>query len=266
MMKVFISADIEGVNGSTNWNETDRAHNDYPVFSEQMTAEVVAACEGALEAGAKEIWVKDAHGSGRNIIASKLPVEVKLVRGWSGHPYSMVDGIDSTFQALMFVGYHSRAGSSANPLAHTMSLADSYVKINGRFASELMMNSYTAALENVPVVFAAGDAGLIEDAVDLIPGLTGVAVKQCLGSSTINIQPQLAVAKIREGAKKALSGDLKQCLLTLPKKFKLEVGYRDHFKAYKNSFYPGASLVDALTIQYSANNYFDVLRFFAYIF
>jgi D-amino peptidase len=212
-MKVFISADIEGVTGITNWNEADRNHADYPVFSEQMTAEVVAACEGAIEAGANEILIKDAHGSGRNIIASKLPAEAKLIRGWSGHPYCMVDGVDSSFTAVMYVGYHSRAGSAANPLAHTMSLDDSYLKINGRCASELMINSYAAALENVPAVFAAGDAGLVEDAMDLIPAITGVAVKKCIGSSTISMQPQLAVAKIREGVKKALSADVRKCAL-----------------------------------------------------
>ena len=74
-MKIFISADIEGVTGAADWNETDKAHADYSEFREQMTAEVVAACEGAIKAGAQEVWVRDAHDSARNIIAAKLPPE-----------------------------------------------------------------------------------------------------------------------------------------------------------------------------------------------
>jgi D-amino peptidase len=74
-MKIYISADIEGVTGTTHWDETDRKNLDFKEFQEQMTAEVVASCEGALEAGASEIWVKDAHDTARNIIASKLPRE-----------------------------------------------------------------------------------------------------------------------------------------------------------------------------------------------
>ena len=74
-MKIYISADIEGVTGVTHWDETDLGKGESSLFREQMTAEVVAACEGALQAGATEIWVKDAHDSARNIIASRLPHE-----------------------------------------------------------------------------------------------------------------------------------------------------------------------------------------------
>ena len=121
-MKIYISADIEGITGTTNWDETEKKHPDYPEFRDQMTAEVAAACEGALAAGATEIMVKDAHDSARNIQAEKLPKGSLLWRGWSGHPYFMVDGMDSTYDAVLMIGYHSRAGSHTNPLSHSMSL------------------------------------------------------------------------------------------------------------------------------------------------
>lgn len=265
-MKVYISADIEGVNGSTHWDETDKKHADYGEFREQMTAEVAAACEGALEAGATEIWVKDAHDSARNIIAAKLPTAAKLLRGWSGHPYMMVDGLDATFQAFMMIGYHSRAGSTASPLAHSMTGRAAYVKINGDYASELTIHSYIAALENVPVAFVSGDAGLCEDASLFIPGITTVAVKQGKGDATINIHPQIAIAKIREGVRGALSGDLTRCRLALPEHFSIEICYKDHQRAYGASFFPGASLKDHFTLQFESKNYFDVLRLFAFVF
>ncbi|HJW89985.1 MAG TPA: M55 family metallopeptidase, partial [Anaerolineales bacterium] len=198
-MKVYISADIEGITGTTHGDETEKSKSDYEEFRDQMTAEVVAACEGALSAGATEVWVKDAHWTGRNIMASKLPQEVKLVRGWSGHPFSMVQELDETFQALVLIGYHSRAGSDANPLSHTMSGSIAYVKINEHLASEMLLHAYAAALVKVPLVFVAGDAGLCQDAQALNPNIGTVAVKQGVGNSTVSIHPQLAVDQIRAG-------------------------------------------------------------------
>ena len=85
-MKVFISVDIEGITGVTSWSETILGNSDYIQFAEQMTKETVAACEGAISMGAKEIFIKDAHDSARNIDITKLPRCAKLSRGWSIHP------------------------------------------------------------------------------------------------------------------------------------------------------------------------------------
>jgi D-amino peptidase len=266
MMKVYITADIEGVTGTTHWDETERKNPDYGEFREQMTAEVAAACEGALKAGATEILVKDAHGSARNIIAARLPREARLLRGWSGHPYMMMDGLDRTFQAVMMIGYHSRGGSNANPLAHTISGAEVYLKINDRYADEFTINSYTAELEKVPVVFVSGDAGLCQDAATLIPGLGSVAVKEGSGNSTTSIHPQLAVDKIRLGVQKALQGDLAKFRVELPRHFSIELRYKEHAKANGSSFFPGARLKDPFTIQFESDDYFEVLRLFSFVF
>jgi D-amino peptidase len=265
-MKIYISADIEGITGTTHWDETDKVKPDYTEFRQQMTAEVAAACEGALKAGATEILVKDAHDSARNILAAQLPAEARLNRGWSGHPYMMMDRLDSTFQAVVMIGYHSRAGSNASPLAHTMSGSDIYTKINGEFASEFMINSYTAALEGVPVVFLSGDAGLCADAAGFMPGITTVAVKEGIGSATTSIHPGLAVERIREGVYAALKQDITCCRLTLPKHFEVEIRYRDQARAYGASFFPGASLLDPFTIRFKAEAYFSVLQLFAFVY
>ena len=105
-MNVYISADIEGTAGITHWDEADRNNPAYPEFREAMTREVVAACEGAIAAGATDILIKDAHDSGRNIHVSQLPECARIVRGWSGHPYSMVQELDESFDALVLIGYH----------------------------------------------------------------------------------------------------------------------------------------------------------------
>ncbi len=264
-MKVYISADIEGITGTTHWDETEKKHTDYQDFREQMTAEVNAACLGALSAGASEIWVQDAHDSARNLIAARLPREVKLLRGWSGHPYLMVSGLDASFDALLMVGYHARAGSNRNPLAHTMTGSLSYIKLNEQYASEFMINSYTAALENVPVVFVSGDAGLCAEAKALVPGLTSVAVKEGSGGATLNLHPEEAVEQIRSGALQALRGDRAACRVTLPAHFEVEMGFKQHEKAYGASFYPGASQKDAHTVRFAADQYFEVLRMISFV-
>jgi D-amino peptidase len=264
-MKVYISADIEGVTGTTHWDDTEKNKPDYSEFREQMTAEVSAACEGAFQAGSTEIWIKDAHGTARNLIASKLPRETRLIRGWSGHPFKMVQELDESFQALLMIGYHSRAGSASNPLAHTISGNIADLKINGRYASELQMYAYAAALLNVPLVFVSGDMGICEEAASLIPKISTLAVKQGVGNATVNIHPHLAVEKIRDGVQAALQRDVTKCRLAMPDHFTIEITYKEHAMARKASFFPGAVATHPHTIRFESNDYFEVLRLFAFV-
>jgi D-amino peptidase len=261
-MKVYISADIEGVTGVTHWSETDLEKRDSAAFREQMSAEVQAACEGAVAAGASEILVKDAHDTGRNIAPSKLPKEVRLIRGWSGHPYGMMQELDKSFDAVVMIGYHSRAGAETNPLAHTMAGSVVYgIRLNDRNASEFLLNSHTAGLVGVPVAFVSGDKGLCEEVKAVNPNIGTVAVKEGIGSSTVSIHPEIAVARIREGATAALKSDLTKCLIRLPKHFSAEIIYKNHFDAYRYSFFPGAALKEPFVVHFETDDYFEVLRF-----
>lgn len=260
-MKVFITADIEGVTGATHGEETDKKKTVvYKEFREQMTAEVAAACEGALEAGASEVWVKDAHWTARNIIPSKLPEQVRLVRGWSGHPFSMVQELDETFHAVVMIGYHSRGGSDASPLAHTMSGRLAHIKINDRFASEFLLHAYAAATVGVPVVFVSGDEGLCREVPALNPNIATNAVMRGVGNSTVSIHPDRAVKQIREGVEQALKGDVARCRLGLPDHFAVEIRYKRHTEAYRASFFPGAQLSEPHAIRYETDDYLNVLR------
>jgi D-amino peptidase len=263
-MKIYITADIEGITGASHWDETDKKNADYTELREQMTAEVAAACEGALNAGADEILVKDAHWTGRNILASKLPRQVKLVREWSGHPFGMMQELDKTFFAALAIGYHSRAASGTSPLAHTMNGGVTYMKINGQYASEFMVSAYTAGMVDVPMVFVSGDAGICQEAQALVPDLHPVAVMQGIGNSTISIHPQLAVEQIRTGVEKALRSDVTKCSIQMPGHFSVEIRYRNHSAAYGMSFFPEASLKEPHTIQFESDSFFEVLRFLSF--
>lgn len=265
-MKVFLSADIEGTCGITDWSETERSTPyDYNFFRKQMTCEVVAACEGAMAGGAGELFVRDAHDSARNIETSQLPEQARIMRGWTGDPLSMMSGLDGGgFDAVIFTGYHAWAASGGNPLAHTMNLQNEYVTLNGVRMSEFMMNAYTAGYFGVAVPFLSGDKALCDFAGELIPGITTVAVNEGLGGAVVSMHPEAAVKAIREGAKKAMK-NLKKCRVALPSHFDAVIRFQKHKAAYGKSFYPGATLADEKNVCFSSDDWYEMLRFFHFV-
>ena len=259
-MKVFISADIEGITTTTVWEETNSSHAFYALHARQMTEEVLACIQGAKKAGAAEIVVKDAHGAGLNIDPTRMPSGVTLLRNSSGHPYLMANGIDSSFDAAMFVGYHSSAGRMGNPMSHTISGRHNYLKINNIVASEFLLYSYACALEGVPTVFLSGDKMLCDDFRDLHPKLVTCPVKEGIGSMTKNYSAEDTIKKIRELSEKALSQDLKKALVTLPDHFEAELCSREHMYTEKISWFPGVTKKNENTVTFRSDNFFEILR------
>lgn len=259
-MKVFISADIEGTAGITNWDEARKEHPDYAEFRACMTDELVAACEGARAAGASEVVVKDAHSTARNLILSKLPAYVQVIRGWSGHPDLMMFGIDASFDAALYTGYHNKAGSDTNPLAHTLTGTVSRLLINGEVASEFTLNALCAGRYKVPSVFLSGDLGMCDEAKALTPGIMTVATSQGFGPATRSLSPAGAVAAIRDGAAEALSRSFETCLPPEASRYELVVEFTNPVEAYKNSWYPGVTQTGPRSLRFEAADFFDIQR------
>ena len=257
-MKIYISVDIEGVTGVTSWSETILGNEDHYKSAEQMTRETLAACEAAIAMGADEIFVKDAHDSARNIDITKLPRCVKLSRGWTNSPESMMAGMDSSFDAAIFIGYHSGGGTNGSPLCHTMNLNSAYMKINGEYASEFVINSYIAADLGVPVIFISGDKMLCEDAKKFNENITAVAVKEGDGGALISIQPDYACDLIKEGVKESLK-NISKCKIDVPDKFEVEISYKEHMDAKRASYYPGVTQISSHAVQYIAKNVKDLI-------
>jgi len=258
-MKVYLSADIEGVTGVTNWNETILGNSEHVWAAEQMTKETVAACEGAIEMGVKEIVIKDAHDSGRNIDITKLPRAATLIKGWTYSPESMMAGIDESYNAAIFIGYHSGEGYNGNPLAHTMNHEKAaYVKINGKLASEFTMNALVAAYYGVPVVFLSGDKMLCEKSKELVPNMETLAVKSGEGGATFNMQPEYACECIKNGVKEGLK-KINECKIGSPKNLKMEIRFKEHKDANRARYYPGVKLVDGYTVEYAAKDIEDLM-------
>lgn len=260
-MKLFISADIEGTCGIADWQETNTDNQYSMYFQTQMTNEVSAACEGATKAGFDDIVIKDAHDSARNLLPNLLPKNVRILRGWPRDPLCMMSGLDNSFDAAVFTGYHSAAGTAGNPLSHTMQTQIYSVFINGICASEFFINALTASYYGVPCALLTGDKALCESARELIPTLGTVAVSEGIGNGSLSLQPSLAVEKIREQAFAALSGDYKASTMALPPVFSLDVAFKRHFDAYSASFYPGCRRISGTAVRFECRDWFDALRF-----
>ena len=263
MKKLFISADIEGTCGITSWEETEAGGRNYDYFRGRMTAEVSAAIEGAEKAG-YESTVKDAHDSARNIDPMALPRSARLIRGWAKDCYCMMGGLDrDDYDAVAFTGYHSEAANTGNPLSHTMTGSVHRITLNGKPCPEFLVNAYMAAYRGIPIVFLSGDEALCRYAKELIPGITTVASKSDVGSAVISRHPESVRSDIFRGIRSALEKeDLSDCMLTLPSHFEVVVEYGDWNRAYSNSFYPGAVSVDAKTVKFESDDFYEVMRFF----
>lgn len=264
-MKIYISADIEGVNGICSWDETEYGHPRYLQFQKQMTEEVRRACIGAKASGASEIIVKDAHDSAQNIIFNELPEYVKLHRGWEGGPCSMMASLDNSFDAVMFIGYHSASRSDGNPLSHTMNTRIHHVKINGVIASEFTINSLYASYLSVPVAFLSGDSLLTKTVHSINENIETVATKEGLHGAVISRHPNITNKEIEEKVAKSLKKDLSKNLVPLPKSFDIEIQYKKHLDAYRASFYPGCTLLGTDRVIYHTENYYDALIMFKFL-
>lgn len=264
-MKVYLSADIEGTCGIVDWSETILENEQSIKYKDQMSKEVYAACEGAKDSGATEILVKDAHDSARNINPNVLPKYVQLFRGWSNDPLVMVSGLNESFDACIFTGYHSAASTDGNPLAHTMDPAFNYIKINGKIASEFTINAYACAYYNVPVAFLSGDEKLCKSAKELCPNIVAVPVSQGYGNGSISLHPQKAIEKIKIGVREALQGNISRHMLDLPETFSIEINYKEHHSAFKASFYPNMKQINANTVLFETNDYYEVLRMLLFL-
>ncbi|CAN7611926.1 M55 family metallopeptidase [Brucella pseudogrignonensis] len=259
-MKLFISADMEGTAGILSWNEAEHSHADYQEFRALMTEEVVAACQGARAAGATQILIKDAHDSGRNLMLDRLPDYTQIVRGWSGHPDSMMFGLDESFSGAFYIGYHAKAGTEANPLAHTFNLRISRLILNDAVVSEFTINALCAARYKVPSLLVSGDAGICHDANDLVSGIATVQTLTGYGAAALSMAPAAARAAIAAAAQAAVENIAAIQPPVIAKQFRLIIEFNNPCDAYRASFYPNACSNGPRSVLFETTDYFEILR------
>lgn len=261
-LKVFISVDMEGITGVANWEEVSRTGMDYGIFRRTMTLETNAAIEGAKAAGATEILVRDSHGSARNILPELLHVDAKLLRDWSGGPKSMMEGIDESFDAVIFIGYHAKAGTPDALLEHTMSGNVMDISINGVSLPEAGINALIAGIYNVPVVFTAGDKAICGQVKELFGEVETVAVKEGIGGAALNLHPEVSRKLIRAGVEKSLRNLSKYKPYKLRAPYTMKLKLKDETTVYKGAVYPGAERTGEWELTFKSSDIMEVLTAF----
>jgi len=200
-LKVFISVDMEGVAGVVSADQLLPGSFEYERFRKFMTQEALAAIEGAKQAGATEFVVTDAHGNEQNLLIEQFPPEVRIVRG-EPRPLGMMGGLDSSFAAAMFVGYHASTHNEKGVRAHTFSSARfTRVAINGHPVTEGAWNAAIAGDYNVPVIFVSGDDAAVAEVSAMIGPIETAETKRTLGfHAAETLTPDVADQLIREKA------------------------------------------------------------------
>ncbi len=206
VLKVHISVDMEGIAGVVTGDQIGPQGFEYGRFREFMTKEALAAVTAAKEAGATEIVVADAHGNGENLLVEQFPADVKIVRSWP-RKLQMMAGIDQTFDAAVFIGYHASTTNPSGVRAHTFSSATlTKVTLNGVEMSEGAWNAAIAGHFNVPVVMASGDDAAVAEIRKIVGNIEGVETKKTLGfHSALTLTPQAVQAMIGPAVKAGLA-------------------------------------------------------------
>ena len=190
--KVFISVDMEGISGISGSDQLSATGAEYGRSRKLMADDVNAAIRGARAGGATEILVNDSHGSMRNIRLEDLESGVRLI-SHNFKRYGMMEGLDETFDAAIFIGYHAKAGAPVGVFAHTGSGTVADVRVNGRSLGEGGLNTLVAGWYGVPVVLVTGDDVAVKEVLETATGAQGVIVKRALNPRAVELRPLLSV-------------------------------------------------------------------------
>ena len=264
-LKIYISADMEGVVGTVTADQLGPSGFEYHRFRQIMTIEVNTAIEAAKEMGATEILVSDSHGNGENLLIEELPDDIQLIRSWP-RPLMMMEGIDETFDAAIFIGYHSSTTNTQGVRAHTISSANlTAVRLNGVEMLEASINAAIAGHFGVPVVMISGDDAVVEEAHRVIGDMEGAVVKWALGfHSARTLMPAAAYQVIRNHVKAALNRleDFEPYVMESP--IELEISFKNYLPAEVMAYLPNVDRVDAHTIRFMGNDMTEVSKFIAF--
>jgi D-amino peptidase len=205
-MKLFVSTDFEGISGIVAWEQIIEGNSEYEQGRLLLTNEVNAVISGALDAGATEFVINDAHHYMRNLHPQDLLGQATLISG-KHKPMYMMQGLDYSFDGACFVGYHGSIGAERAVLSHTYNPGAIWeVRLNGDIVGESAINALVAAHYNVPIIFISGDEVTAQEAQKIAPHAEKVIVKQSLGRfAAANIHPTLACELLAKGASLAVS-------------------------------------------------------------
>jgi D-amino peptidase len=265
-LKVHISVDMEGVAGVVTNDQLFPAGFEYTRFREFMTREALAAVEAARASGAGEIVVADSHGNGENLLIELFPKDVRIIRSWPRR-LGMMAGIDSTFNAAIFIGYHSSTTNPAGVRAHTISSARfTRIAINGTPFTEGAMNAAIAGQFGVPVVMISGDDAAIAEVRSQAGPMEGAEVKRSLGfHSADTLTPEAARELIGQKVRSAL-GRLKDFRpFTVKMPVTLDVSFKNYTPVEILAYLRFVERPDSHTVRYIAKDMGEAVDFIHFL-
>jgi D-amino peptidase len=266
-MKLYITADMEGVNGVVLREHVDPAAREYEMARGWMVAEVNAAIEGAVAGGATEVIVNDSHNTMANLPADRLHPAARLVSG-PGKAFSMMQDIDSSCAGAFFLGYHAAFGTPLAVHDHTWaySLIED-VRINGIHVGEFGLNAGLAGNYAVPALLVTGDLALVKEARALVPTVAAVAVKEGRGRHCAACEPfGKSITAIRAHAEEAVRQIAAHKPLLFSSPLTLEVDFPKAEMAEAASLLPGAVRSATRTLVCQPEDYVALYRYFLALF
>jgi D-amino peptidase len=265
-LKIFISVDMEGIAGVVTSDQLGPTGFEYEMFRGFMTAETLAAIQAAKESGATEIVVADSHGNGENLLIDKFPPDVRIIRSWP-RKLGMMEGIDSTFDAAMFIGYHASTNNSKGVRAHTFSSATlTRVAINGKVATEGSWNAAIAGHFGVPVIFISGDDAAVAEVTEQIGDVEKAAVKNNLSFHSANtLTPQAAQKLIAEKVKAAIArlNEFKPFKVSSP--VDVEISFKNYQPPELLAYLRDVERTDSHSIRYRVKDMVEASEFMEFV-
>lgn len=261
-LRVYISADMEGITGVASRTQIVPEGREYEQYRSIMTADVNAAIEGALAVGATHIVVSDSHGGGENLKLEELHAAARLVRSFP-RALDMMHGIDASFDAALLVGYHASAGTRDAVLAHTGNSRISAFHVNGVNLPEGGVSAIAAGHFGVPVVMISGDRAAIEEMQNLVVDIESAQVKTGNGVASATVEhPGKTRELIKRSAERGIlrRADIRPYKVDLPAT--VEVSFYRTADAEVVSLLPGAERTDANTIRFEVENAIAVVKLF----
>ena len=258
-LKIFISVDMEGIGGIGTPAMTSPAGKDYALGRKLMTDEVNAVVAAILQRGPAEILVNDSHGDMQNLLHTELDPRVTYNQG-AIKPFGMVEGLDSTFSAAIFLGYHSRAGTPNGFIAHTGTGAVKGLWLNDIEAGEGDLNAAYAGSVGVPVIMAAGDSAFVEQITKHVK-LEAVTTKYAITPQAARlIHPQVVKEKLAAAAGRALGNRATAKPWVIGKPVRVRLRLADNTIPQILQAIPGVKQIDGFTVEFTAPNMTDAYK------
>lgn len=211
--KVYISVDMEGISGINGDDQTAAGAAEYGRARKLMAEDANAAIRGAFEGGATDVLVNDSHGGQRNLLPEDLDPRARLI-SHSFKRHGMMEGLDESFDAVIFVGYHAKADSPRGVFAHTGAGVVKDLIVNGKSVGEGGMNAVLAAWYGVPVVMVTGDDVAVEQQKETAPGVRGVVVKRAINTRAVELRPVAAARlDIQTAARESVASSKKPAVV-----------------------------------------------------